>query len=186
MSVNPYREQQPVNVIDPSGRLSPGYFNFPFTPTITVSTSSNYTGYDLTHTNFQQRAFESSNNAEIQLTAPIVVRNADEATSVLLGSNFFRAAMKMSFGKNDPNAGLPPPIIRFNAYGVYQNVPLLIRDFVWNFDADVDYVEAGSFRMPVTSTFVIGAVTTYGTRNVRDNFTLEAYNQGRLRNRGYV
>lgn len=185
--VSQYTETQKVNISDPSGRLGLQSFNFPYTPNISVSSSTNYATYDLTHTNLQQMAFQSGNNPEISLTAPIIVRNEDEANSVISGSRFFRAAMKMGFGENDPLRGLPPPIMRFNAYGVYTNVPVLIREFVWNFDADTDYLEtSGGISVPVVSTFVVGLITTYGTKNVRQNFTLRDYANGNLNDKGYI
>jgi hypothetical protein len=175
-----------VYIDDPSGRLNLRTFSFPFTPNITTINSTNYTGYDLTHTNFQQRAFQSSNNVEIQITAPMIVRNEEEAHGVLSGAQFFRAAMKMGFGKNDPLKGLPPPVLQFNAYQVYKKVPILIRDFTWNFDADTDYVQSGSVHVPISSTFAISLMTTYSPKRVRDEFTVEQFAQGQLRSRGYI
>lgn len=188
--MNPYKDtEQNVYITDPSGRLSGGGLNaffFPFTPNISVMNTANYTAYELTHANFQQRVFDSGANAEISVTAPMIVRNEEEAMSVMQGSNFFRAAMKMGFGESDPQAGLPPPILRFYAYGIYTNVPVVVTNFTWNFDNDVDYVESGSIRIPKVSTFVLGLATTYGPKNVRQNFSIEAYANGRLKGRGYV
>ena len=36
--------------------------NFPYTPTTSIINSANYSSYDLTHSNFQQRAFDSHMN----------------------------------------------------------------------------------------------------------------------------
>lgn len=82
----PYYTKQPVFLEDPSGRFDnilnrnhqrTGYadststrLNFPFTPTISVIQSTNYNQYDLSHTNFQQRAFDSHTNMELNITAP--------------------------------------------------------------------------------------------------------------------
>ena len=63
---NPYATRQNVFITDPSGRLAPSgmrEFNFPYTPTVTSIASSNYSSYDLTHSNFQQRAFDMAANA---------------------------------------------------------------------------------------------------------------------------
>jgi len=75
---NIYKEQQPVTIRDPSGRLGAsglGAIQFPYTPTITVLTSTGYSSYDLSHTNFQQRAFDMSSNTEFNMTAPIIFRS---------------------------------------------------------------------------------------------------------------
>lgn len=187
---NPYNVKQPVYLTDPSMRLTGGsrliVFSFPFTPNITVTSSSDYSQYDLTHTNFQQRAFNMSGNAEISLTAPVIVRNGAEVESVLQGSQLLRAAMKMSFGLRDGDAGLPPPVLHFHAYGVYKSVPVVVKDFTWNFDNDVDYVEYGSVRMPKISNFVMSLSTTYGTKQVREQFSLADYAGGKLSKLGYI
>ena len=57
MAYNPYKDQQPVNIIDPSGRLRESgirKFNFPYTPTVTNIINANYSQAATTHSNFQQ------------------------------------------------------------------------------------------------------------------------------------
>ena len=189
MMSNPYTSPQHVYITDPSGRLAPSgmsEFHFPYTPNVTSIGSANYSSYDMTHSNFQQRAFDMAANTELTLTAPIVIENEEQARHILKAMNFFRGAMKMNFGKEDPNKGLPPPVLRFFAHGVYTNVPVLVRDFTYNLDADVDYIEVDDFRLPVMSTFVMSLTSTYSPKNVRDNFTLDTYLSGGLRGNGYV
>lgn len=186
---NPYASTQPVFIKDPSGRLSSSgmtEFNFPYTPTVTSIVSTNYGSYDMTHSNFQQRAFDMSSNAELTIAAPIVIENEEQARHIMKAMNFFRGAMKMNFGKFDPNKGLPPPVLRLTAHGVYTNVPVLVRDFTYNLDADVDYIEVDGFRLPVISTFVMSLTTTYSPKSVREKFTLEKYLSGDLKGEGYV
>lgn len=164
--------------------------NFPFTPTLSIDGNASYGGYNLTHTNYQQRVFEQGNNAEISVIAPILVRNEAEALSVVSMADFFRASLKMNFGLNDPNKGLPPPILNFNAYGVYKNVPVVVTAFQWNFENDVDYVEftldGEPAFVPVSSTFVVSLSTTYPPKRVRDEFNLKDFATGGLRNKGYI
>jgi hypothetical protein len=208
----PYKTKQPVYLKDPSGRfaniLNPEYadtrlghslqlqtpmvLNFPFTPTISVIQSANYSSYDLTHTNFQQRAFESATNMDLNITAPMIVRNAEEALYVYNAALFLRAAMKMTFGQDD-NPGSPPPVLRFYAHGIYENVPCMIRDFTWNLDSDIDYVEIPdpknskkTIRIPVMNMFVLSLSTTYSPKSVRENFSVKQYLAGNLKDKGYV
>lgn len=199
---NPYKESQPVYIKDPTGRLgrtvstpvgpqtSGGVFYFPYTPTITNVNSTSYSSYDMTHSNFQQKAFDMSTNSVFSVTAPMVARNSDEAQSILSGVDFFRAAMKMGFGKNDPLAGLPPVVLQFYAYGIYEAVPVVLTDFTWNLDDSIDYIDFNSgnkpVRIPTTSTFVLSLQTTYGASKVRNEFTLSQYASGALRSKGYV
>ena len=213
----PYKTKQPVYLKDPSGRLSntmglgPSHkggntsacINFPFTPTISVISNANFSSYDLTHTNYQQRAFDSSTNVEFAITAPMIVRNREEAEYVYHAAMFMRAAMKMSFGQDD-TPGMPPPVLRLYAHGIYENLPVQIRDFTWNLDSDIDYVEStiksgemynlsggeGSdeitIRVPVQNHFVFSLQSTYSPKSVRENFGVQDYLDGKIRNKGYV
>ena len=208
----PYYTKQPVYLEDPSGRFNnmltqerqgprggnhvktPTRLNFPFTPTISVIQSANYSSYDLTHTNFQQRAFDSSTNVELNITAPMIVRNKEEAEYVYHAAMFMRAAMKMSFGQDD-NPGMPPPVLRLYAHGIYQNLPCQIRDFTWNLDSDIDYAETTikdgqgrdiDIRVPVMNMFVFSLQSTYSPKSVREKFSVKDYLAGNIRNQGYV
>ena len=218
----PYYTKQPVYLEDPSGRFdnilpnressstSSEYsegprsryavemknqktrLNFPFTPTISVIQSANYSNYDLTHSNFQQRAFDSHTNMELNITAPMIVRSEEEALYVYNAAVWIRSTMKMSWMQDD-NPGMPPPILRFNAHGVYENIPCIIRDFTWNLDSDIDYVEIPDptnnkkiMRIPVTNMFVLSLSVTYSPKSIRENFSVKDYLAGNLKDKGYV
>jgi hypothetical protein len=200
MAYNPYTTPQPVNISDPSGRLSfegegMSNFHFPYTPTVTNMVNANYTQVTPTHSNFQQQFFESAANATINVTAPIIIENVEQGQTILNALDFFRGAMKMRFGKNDSQRGLPPPVLRFNAHGIFQNIPVLVNNFVYNLDADVSYIDIVTrteqnpetiIQMPVSGTFVIDFLVSYSPKNVRENFTLDKYLSGNLRGEGYV
>ena len=189
MSDNLYEQAQPVQIRDPSGRLGASglaTLNFPYTPTITVITSTGYSSYDLSHTNFQQRAFEMASNTEFNMAAPIIIRSEEEGQSVVKMAQFLRGALKMDFGRNSTNPGLPPPILRLDAHGIYTNVPVLVRDFTWNLDQDVDYVNVGNSRVPVQQVFVLSLTTSYSPKNVRENFTYNDFLSGKLSSKGYI
>lgn len=199
---NPYNESQHVYIKDPTGRLgnsvstpngtqyTGNVFYFPYTPVITNVNSTTYSSYDMTHSNFQQKAFDLSSNAVFSITAPMIARNSEEASSILRGVDFFRGAMKMGFGKNDPLAGLPPVVLQFYAYGIYEAVPVVVTDFTWNLDDSIDYIDFRNsgkpVRIPTTSVFVLSLQSTYGAKKVRNEFTLSAYASGALRSKGYV
>jgi hypothetical protein len=166
--------------------------NFPFTPTISVIQSANYSNYDLTHSNFQQRAFDSHTNMELNITAPMIVRSEEEALYVYNAAVWIRSTMKMSWMQDD-NPGMPPPILRFNAHGVYENIPCVIRDFTWNLDSDIDYVEIPDptnkrkiIRIPVTNMFVLSLSVTYSPKSIREKFSVKDYLAGNLKGKGYV
>jgi hypothetical protein len=124
----------------------------------------------------------------------MVVRNAEEAEYVYHAAMFLRGAMKMSFGQ-DATPGLPPPVLRLYAHGIYENLPCQIRDFTWNLDSDMDYIETTikdgkgddiDIRIPVMNMFVFSLQSTYSPKSVRENFSVEDYLSGKLRSQGYV
>ena len=154
MAYNPYQDHQPVNIIDPSGRLRESgirKFNFPYTPTVSNMINTNYTQAATTHSNFQQAFFESGANATFSVTAPILIENKTQAYHILQALDFFRGSMKMRFGKMDNQRGLPPPVLRFNAHGIFQNVPVVLTDFTYNLDADVSYIEVDNLKSVYSS-----------------------------------
>lgn len=183
---NLYTKKSDVYLTDPSNRLGMSRVYFPYTPTITIMNSSSYSTYAMTHSNFQQQAFDLSNNAVFQITAPMPVRDVEEVQTIVDMADFFRGALKMGFGRSDPQAGFPPPVLKLYAYGIYTNVPVVITDFTWNLDSDVDYIDNGTFKIPVVSNFSMSLQTTYGADKVRNDFSLQAYATGQLRNKGYV
>ena len=171
----------------------PTRLNFPYTPTTSIINSANYSSYDLTHSNFQQRAFDSHMNMEINITAPMIVRSEEEALYVYKAATWIRSTMKMSW-KNDVDPGMPPPILRFNAHGIYDDVPCVVRDFTWNLDSDIDYIEIQDptsdkfkiMRVPVTNMFVLTLSVTYSPKSIRKHFSVKDYLTGNLKDKGYV
>lgn len=189
--MNFYTRPSDVYISEPTGRLNMSRINFPYTPTLTIMSQSGYSSYAMTHSNFQQYAFNISNNTMFQLVVPIVVRDVEEIDTIVSMADFFRAALKMGFGQKDEalgEAGKPPPVLRLNAYGIYKNVPVLLQDFTWNLESEVDYLSnpSGTVKIPVTSSFAFGLQTTYGADKVRKEFSLREFAAGGLRNEGYV
>jgi len=214
---SPYYTKQPTYIEEPSGRFqnilakegealgytemgggarntisynTPSRINFPFTPTISIISSANYQEYHMTHANFQQRAFDSHANMELNIAAPMIVRSTEEANYVYNAALWIRGMMKMQWLK-DEDPGMPPPILRFYAHGIYENVPCIIRDFTWNLDSDIDYVEIipDPVKRPkkiMRNMFVMTIATTYSPQDIRDKFSVNDYLSGSLRNEGYV
>jgi hypothetical protein len=55
--------------------------------------------------------------------------------------HYLRSLTKMFVG-NDPKAGNPPPIVKFNAYGnyVFKDVPVVVTDIRVELDSACDYI----------------------------------------------
>ena len=182
--------EERVYITDPANRLNRRKVSFPYTPTISISGDAGYSSYDPTHSNYQQKIFQSGTNAEISLIAPMIIRTELDAEEVLDMSQFFRAAMKMHFGEKDESKGLPPPVLRLHINNIYTNVPVVVAGFQWNFENDVDYIPFDNngtvAYLPVSSTFVLSLSTTYAPAKVRGEFSLRDYSMGNLRNKGYI
>jgi hypothetical protein len=116
---------------------------FPYTPNISVSHQVEYSQYDLVHTNYQQNAFNKSRNPAIQVTGTFVSQTPEEAAYTVGVMHFLRIVSKMNFGASDTEAGTPPPVLEFSAYGTYnfRRVPVVMGSFQFVYEDNVDYVE---------------------------------------------
>ena len=121
---------------------------FPITPQIAENIDVGYETFDITHSNQPFLAFKSGGQKTLTISAMFVAQTDIEARYCLACIHFLRSFSKMNFGDNDPNAGTPPPILMFNAYGdaMYSNVPVVIStaNFTWPNDVDYVYTSANS------------------------------------------
>lgn len=114
---------------------------FPYTPSITVTSTASYKDYGLTHTNYPVRGYQKSEPGQINITAPMYVEDAEQALYWIASLHFLRSLTKM-FSGLDMKAGNPPPIVFFNAYGnfVFKNIPVVVSQFNLKLDAETDYI----------------------------------------------
>jgi len=142
---------------------------FPYTPTISVTHTANYSKQSLTHNNYAQYFYENSEVQPINISADFTVQNINEGYYLLASIYFFRSLTKMFFGQDGvanngtPAAGNPPPIVYLNGYGQYYlpNVPVIVTSFQHTMPADCDYVDIPDPAAPTQ--FLSGSPTT-GTR----------------------
>jgi hypothetical protein len=113
---------------------------FPFTPTISQDYTASYATVNPTHSNYALHFYKSSQPGPISVTGKFTVQNNEEAYLWLRTTHMLRAVTKMKFGK-DANAGSPPPVCRFDAYGEqqYKNVPVVVSSFKVDLPDNVDY-----------------------------------------------
>lgn len=116
---------------------------FPFTPTIAVAQGADYAQHDMIHSNFQQQSFVRGRNPTITVTAKFSPQTQEEGRYFLGALHFLRVASKMHFGRWDGDAGTPPPVLEFSAYGkaVLNRIPVLVGDFTYTFGDDVDFMD---------------------------------------------
>lgn len=117
-------------------------FIFPYTPQVTVSHSASYSSVPLTHSNYAQYFYESSQVASINVSGEFTVQDTKEAEYFMAAIYFFRACTKMFYGLSSEFQGSPPPIVYLDGYGQHYlpHVPCVVTNFSHTMPADVDYL----------------------------------------------
>ena len=125
---------------------------FPYTPQITTGYSANYSTYDLTHSNYRGVFYQNSTVDELQIQATFTAQDTFEANYLLAVIHFFRSVTKMFYGQ-DPNRGVPPPLVFLQGLGEFQyNLhPCVVKTFNYTTPNDVDYIRARTSTFDGTS-----------------------------------
>jgi len=128
---------------------------FPYTPQISVTHATEYGTTSLVHANEDIDHYIRTPSVTISLTAKFTIQNQREGRYALAALHFFRTVSKMHFGQNDPNRGLPPPILIFSGYGDYMfdNLPVIVKSHTYSFDDHTDtvMVNAASYGLNFTN-----------------------------------
>ena len=162
-----YNDAAPGSILFPL-QITDGVI-FPYTPTITTSYNSNYSQYDLTHSNFKGYFYQNSNVGSIQLTGTFTAQDTAEANYLLAVIHFFRSVGKMFYGQ-DANAGAPPPLMFLSGFGQYQfnEHPVLLTTFNYNLPNGVDYIRCQSTNQAAVN------LLTARNRNITNSNPLAA------------
>jgi hypothetical protein len=189
---------------DASGRMtgenderSPTYkknekhiLTWPSTPKIAQSIEVNYSTWELQHTNYQPSAFGNRSTPIVTISGQWFSRDIAEATATLQAIHLLRSATSMFYGREDPKKGTPPPIGRLNAHGLYNNTPVVIKTFQYDFPNDVDYITVPMFSsnqsVPVLFEMSISLIVQINSIDTVKNYTLEKFVKGDLLGEGYI
>jgi hypothetical protein len=123
---------------------------FPYTPSITMGHSANYSSQSLTHSNYPAQFYTNSEVNDIQISGDFTVQSPEEGQYLMAVVYFFRSATKMFFGQSQGvDVGNPPPIVFLDGYGshYFPHVPCVVTNFSHILSSDVDYIQ-----VPITST----------------------------------
>lgn len=156
---------------------------FPYTPNISVAHQVEYSQYDLVHTNYQQNSYSRTRNPQIQVTGTFASQTPDEAAYTAGVMHFLRVSSKMNFGLRDNEAGTPPPVLEFSAYGTYNfhRIPVLLGSFQFIYEDGVDYVEvetAGeTIQIPSIMTISMDLMPQYSAAK-QNGFNLNEFANG--------
>ena len=200
---------------DPSNLLYPLWSTkgvlFPYTPSLSGGNAAEYDPTSFIHSNYGYNAYVRSYPKPLSMSAEFTAQTNDEALYLLAVLQFFRSITKSYFGVNPyTKAGTPPPVLLFNYLGDYQynNVPIIVKEFSFTYEADIDYVPVntrnnllysdnigvslapGSSRgftyVPTHLTTQIEMEVQYIPLDLRNNFDLDKFRQGKLMNNGYI
>jgi hypothetical protein len=155
---------------------------FPYTPTVNIGHSANYTLMEPMHNNYPFLSYQNSKVDEIQIQGDFIVEDAKQATYWVATVHFLRSLTKMSYGDTS-NTGSPPPVVKLSGYGphVFNNTPIVIKSFQVQLMPDVDYmsceVDSMINRVPVKSTVSVTAALAYSREQVR-RFSLDDFVKG--------
>jgi hypothetical protein len=116
---------------------------WPYQPQISYNHQVNYSDLSIVHANQDFHVFNKVPAVRLNVSGSWSVQNQQEGQYAMAALHFLRTVTKMNFGDSDPNAGTPPPILVFNAYGpyVFNDLPVIVTGFSMDFPEDVDYVQ---------------------------------------------
>ena len=180
----------PANILQKNGGIL-----FPYTPAITVENQASYANQNPLHSNYPLYFYKSSTVTPITVSAKFTVQNEFEGAVLLGVIHLLRSLTKMKFG-NDPDAGSPPPVCRFDAYGDYMlfNVPVSVASWRHELPDSVDYIAVGRpgspttygrSMVPVMSTITLTLNVMYSRREMLA-YNTKSWLSGSLRRRGYL
>jgi hypothetical protein len=171
---------------------------FPYTPTISVKHSAEYTDQQPLHSNFSVYFYKRSKVEPITISGKFTVQNDSEAETFIATVHLLRSLTKMRSGgsSGDADSGAPPPVCRLNAYGTFmlQNVPVVISSFSLTLPDNVDYFTYGKTisgkyektAVPVMSTIEVTCNPIYSRDEMRKFNVTGWLNQKYVRKAGYL
>jgi hypothetical protein len=132
-----------------------------------MSYRANYQATDITHSNYKNYFYQSSEVSDISLTAHFTAQSTSDANYVLAVIQFFRSATKMFYGQ-DAQRGSPPPLVFLSGYGDYQfnNHACVISEFSYSLPDDVDYLRAQSTNITGLPVANVRSRQTVATNNI--------------------
>lgn len=180
--------KKPTDPLQPFG----GIF-FPYTPTISVDNKAEYAQQSPLHSNFSQYFYKNSSVGPIQISGKFTVQDENDGAVLLATIHLLRALTKMRFGA-DPQAGAPPPVCRFSAYGdgMFSNVPVSVASWKHELPDNVDYITVqkwqniyGISAVPVLSTITIDLNVIYSRQEML-HFGIPAWLNGDAKGNGFI
>lgn len=163
---------------------------FPYTPQIQFSQAVNYMDVQLVHSNTDYSAYTRTPSVTITVTGKFTVQNQQEGQYAMAVIHFLRTVSKSYFGETDPNAGLPPPVLLFSAYGkyVFNQLRVILKNHSWSFEDSMDTISVNingaPVRLPAMFSITTELMVVQTPQRMRTKFNFDAFASGALMNQG--
>ena len=137
---------------------------FTVSPTISERRSADYDAMQLLHHQGQILKYKWTNVRSWGISGKLVSRNSVEAEQNLERLNRLRAWVMPFNGEGTANEpatkswlGAPPPVLILRAYGdkMVGPVPVVIKDYSWEFPNEVDYIETEKTKVPFPTVIAV-------------------------------
>lgn len=168
---------------------------FPYSPTIEVTHSAEYSEVNALHSNYTQFFYKNSKVSEINVKGKFTCQNEFEAKIILAIIHLGRSLTKMRFG-SELYSGSPPPICQLMGYGDYMfdKVPVAVKSFNVEIPNDVDYITIvdnkiegfGNSSVPVLTEITFELVPMYSKREMLDGTVSGWLTNDSQRLKGYL
>ena len=168
---------------------------FTVMPIVDENRSASYDSLTPTQHPGSIQVYKTTSSRTFNINGKFISRSIDEANRTLKYLNTIRAWVMPYYGSGTaesyPNKiGLPPEILRFNAYGDknLKDIPVVLTNYSWTYPEDVDYVQAidsdnKSYPVPRIIEISLSIMECYAP-NELSKFDLMAYKNGDL-NKAY-
>lgn len=156
---------------------------WPYLPTVSVSTTANYSQIDPVHNNQPYQAYKNSEVNEISIDGEFSAETETDAAYWIAATTFLRTATKMFYGQGE-YAGNPPIVCNLTGYGtsIFDKVPVIVKSFNITLGNDVNYVKCNTFGtntwVPVLSSMSCTVQPVYSRERLR-KFNLQDFAKGK-------
>ena len=157
---------------------------FPYTPTINISHTANWSPYQLVHTNYHTQTYTNTAIDDIMISGVFTAQDENEAVYAHAAIHFFKTMTKMYFGKDTANRGAPPPVLLLSGHGkdVFDDIPVVIKSFTMDYNQEADMVQVPNSTAWIPMKFMVSVSlgVSHNMQNVRDNFNLSDFRNGNI------
>jgi len=194
--------QQVFGLMDSGNQATPimqplfllGGLLFPYQPSITFDHRANYDSLELTHSIQTFFFYKNAPSLEFAITGTFTAQTTSEAAYMLGVMHFCKTIVKMNFGVNSSQPGLPPPLFLLSGFGplILNLIPVVIKGASYAYTPDIETVpvllQSGTQltenQVPTKMDVTINVAVQKTPTELTNNFSIDAFRSGRLLTQG--